>query len=706
MQPKVDFKLSIAICADNRPDVLRNCLGALGDLGYHLVHQVVVVDNSDDAVHRLANEKLVQSWPGVRYSVSEPPSLSRARSLALAQTSGDLVAFLDDDATCQGGWAEALMASFSDGDVVCAGGPIQPNWENPPPAWLGGELLQPLAILDLGDSARDLTASEFFYGANIAFRRTALQAVGGFAEQVGQTNTDPMGDQDIEVQRRLRERGCLRYTPGAKVRHLIRSERCSAQWFLKRYAWQSGSDARTPEAGTLAYLATLLQLQGMPSAADRIHEHLATEPGSLTEQAVARAQFVRGLAGTLLNGCDPAPRMMAVTRRRRTLEAPEFESFKCQVPGETEYLFLEFGVAHAYLFGAYGEIKGSSLLNPQLDPGRQPKECAEFVRNALFYAGRTGVKAVVLITADVLLCPDYEEILGDSEREVAVFGFLHRVPRDAASGEQLQRRCRNMEGLFVYSEPVQRYLEAQYGLTNVIHVPHPPVFLANVPVRAARRLPASAASDQPRLGLGLLGEVRPEKGYEFVIDALSTAAFEVRSRIKIVMAGAVDAEVERRIQATCAAACVVTEFNLRSPAARGYRAVPDNVFIQALLDSDVIVMPYEAGDVFSGHFVDALRAGSWFLVTRDSAIGSLVDRHSLGETFERGDRRSFLAALDTLLERIASEPSPGPERLRLAEACSTAKVCRQVEEALGKATTARAAGRLPSYHLPRLVTGL
>lgn len=690
------MKLSIAVCTYNRADDLRACLAALDARGYHGSHEVIVVDNSDDASHHASNETAAGKHRGVTYLRSDPPGLSRARNVALAAATGEVIAYLDDDATPLDGWAEAVLAAFADADVVCAGGPILPEWEGQKPAWLGGELLLSLAVMDLGPRDRDLREDEFFFGANSAFRVGALRAVGGFAEHLGRTKTDLMGDEEIDVQRRLRAHGRSRHAGGARVLHHIHADRCSMQWFLKRYAWQGVSDARSADAGTLNWLATLVAPDELPGAA-ALRELLAGEPESMAD-AVARVRFTRGLVAALLNDRVPVTRSATPVAATRSLEAPEFESFKCQVPGDTEVLFVELGVAHSYLYGAYGDLPRSFLLNPSLDPGRQPQECAEFLRNALFFGRRAGVRSVVLLTGDVLTWPGYERVLDRRDPGIGVFGFIHRVPSDASSVARLRSVSKAVERLVVYADPVKTYLRDQHGLENVHVVPHPPVFMVNVPPRTPRDRVVAAAAIGSRVGLGMVGEVRKGKGYEFGVEALASASLAVRSRVKVIMAGAAEAQTGARLRARCAEASLVADLHLRDRTAQGYRAIPDNVFARALADCDVVAFPYEDDHrtVFSGHFVDALVSGACFLASADTVLGDLVERNGLGETFESGDARSFVAALERLLRQREGGAYSGADRSRLVAHYSTAAACRALREVLEAPAAATEATSAPA----------
>jgi GT2 family glycosyltransferase/glycosyltransferase involved in cell wall biosynthesis len=672
-------KLTIAICTYNRAAELTVCLRALQELGYPARHDVLVVDNSDDPAQLTANEELASELKGARYLRSAPPGLSRARNVALAEAEGDVVAFLDDDAACQDGWAEAVLEAFEDGGVVCAGGPILPRWDSPAPAWLDGELLQALAVMDLGTRARDLDAAESLYGANIAFRRPALQGIGGFAVDLGRSKADLLGDEEIDVQRKLRSLGRIRWAPRARVLHSIRSDRCSLDWFLRRYAWQGVTDARSGDPGTLAYLGTLLVGSKEAAAAQRLLRELYAPAPRSMEEVTVRVHLARALVAALLDNRVPAPgRTASGSEKPRSVADPELETFRLQVPGDTEFLFVEFGISHSYLFGVYGAIPGSCFLNPRLDPSAQREECLQFLQDALFYASRTGIRAVVLLTADILTWGSWDEALLHRSANVRLLGFLHRTPPDAEAGRRLAKASRCMDGLFVFADPLRRFLGDQCHVTSVKTVPHPPIFFANAAPRRPRR------SGAERLTLSLLGEVRPGKGYEAAVEALASAPLGLRSRVKLLMAGAVEDETRSRIADACARAGLCAELHLRARAPGSYRIVPDSLFAKAIADTDVMVYPFEPDHwhVFSGHFTDALFAGCRFIASRGSVLGELVERHQLGQTFESGRRDAFLEAVESMLDRLDAGAEVSAERFALLDQLGVAAACRAVEAAL------------------------
>src|SRR3989304_228975 len=99
-------------------------------------HEVIVVIDHNPALLGRAAHGL----PGVVLTENiEQRGLSGARNSGLRVATGDVVAFIDDDAYGEPDWLESLVAGYADPSVMAVGGTIDPLWERGRPAWFPRE---------------------------------------------------------------------------------------------------------------------------------------------------------------------------------------------------------------------------------------------------------------------------------------------------------------------------------------------------------------------------------------------------------------------------------------------------------------------------------------------------------------------------------------------------------------------------------------
>ena len=111
---------TVAICSHERAEELRDALRSVVALDYPNF-EVVVVDNapSTDATRRM----LAEEYPEVHYVCEPRKGLSNARNTAVANATGEYIAFTDDDVIVDKYWLQALAAEFrTDASIGCVTG--------------------------------------------------------------------------------------------------------------------------------------------------------------------------------------------------------------------------------------------------------------------------------------------------------------------------------------------------------------------------------------------------------------------------------------------------------------------------------------------------------------------------------------------------------------------------------------------------------
>lgn len=196
--------VSVVVCTYNGYRTLPETLTGLKQLEYPNF-EVVVIDNgsNDGLTNKIARDS------GFKVIRTAPSGLSAARNVGLLEARGEIVAYLDDDARPDSHWLHYLADSFLRTDHCGIGGP-----NVPPPG--DGWVAECVANSPGGPNHVLLTdtVAEHIPGCNMAFRKSALETVGGFDPQFR------IAGDDVDVCWRLQARGwTLGFSPAALVWH-------------------------------------------------------------------------------------------------------------------------------------------------------------------------------------------------------------------------------------------------------------------------------------------------------------------------------------------------------------------------------------------------------------------------------------------------------------------------------------------------------
>jgi GT2 family glycosyltransferase len=209
---------SVVVVTLCRPAFLRTCLQHLAEQSVPVLETIVVDASPDDLSARLVADE----FPYVRYLRNPlgPGTTGASRNLGLGVATGDILAFVDDDAFADVDWLEQLLLPYDDPKVGGVGGLARNGMD--------GEALY--GVDDIGQFHDDGTLSgnfaadpggvievDHFLGANMSFRRAAVIDAGGIRD--GYPGTCLREETDLAF--RVSAAGWLLvYNPKSAVQHV------------------------------------------------------------------------------------------------------------------------------------------------------------------------------------------------------------------------------------------------------------------------------------------------------------------------------------------------------------------------------------------------------------------------------------------------------------------------------------------------------
>jgi glycosyltransferase involved in cell wall biosynthesis len=235
-------RVSVVICVFTRErwdDILAAIASVRGQsLPAHEL--IVVVDHNRELFDELGAELAAQGDAAVRISLVPnlgPRGLSGGKNTGVSIATGDVVAFLDDDAVAEPKWLKYLADSYTGDEVAGVGGLTLPNWDTERPRWFPAEFDWVIGcnykgMPQPGQPVRNLL------GGNASFRREVFDVVGGFASGVGRSaGRLPLGCEETEFCIRIgqrRPRAVLLIDDRAVIWHRIKDDRATPRYFLRR----------------------------------------------------------------------------------------------------------------------------------------------------------------------------------------------------------------------------------------------------------------------------------------------------------------------------------------------------------------------------------------------------------------------------------------------------------------------------------------
>lgn len=226
-------RVSVIVCAYtlDRWELLNESLQSVTRQDFQPLEVILCIDHNEELYKRcvaeLAPTLAEAPWEFRVIQNKFETRLGGARTSAAEIATGDVLAFLDDDASASSSWLRLLTRPYKDPKVVGVGGAPIADFETARPRWFPYECHWIFGCAYRGLPER-LGPIDHLIGANMSIRREALMSWGGF-------QSDNHDDMDLS-HRTIHAYGAraLLYEPDAIVHHFVPKARLTWSYFWRR----------------------------------------------------------------------------------------------------------------------------------------------------------------------------------------------------------------------------------------------------------------------------------------------------------------------------------------------------------------------------------------------------------------------------------------------------------------------------------------
>jgi glycosyltransferase involved in cell wall biosynthesis len=229
--------VSAVICTRNRADKIGNAVQSVLANTYPNFDLTIIDQSTNDDTEAAVRGVSTRS-ERIRYKRMSKSGLSRAYNLAIESTTGQIIAFTDDDCLVPSDWIQKIVTAFGENvDGALMYGQVIPAYpENE------GEALTPLLRIERPERLDRAHGFRVFgMGANFAARRSLFERVGMFDELLG-GGAPLKSSQDFDLAyRTYRRNAAILLRPEVIVRHDGRREREDWPALLRAYGFGDGA---------------------------------------------------------------------------------------------------------------------------------------------------------------------------------------------------------------------------------------------------------------------------------------------------------------------------------------------------------------------------------------------------------------------------------------------------------------------------------
>lgn len=249
-------RLSIVITSYSiaRLGDLKDVIESIRNQTYSYIELVLIIEGSQSLYKALTSylPKLKLSETKVIFKINNI-GLSAARNIGAEASSGQVIAFVDDDVVLEPNWAEEVVKAYDDPTIIGTTGSSEPMWIGRSLTWLPKEfywLIGSSAFAELNT----VTEVRNAWGWGMSFRREVFDKGCRFNESYGYRagakeawGQRPPEDVDFSIKAKVQTGGRIMYVPSIRLKHKVQSYRFTVKLIAEK-AFFTGRQRRSINA--------------------------------------------------------------------------------------------------------------------------------------------------------------------------------------------------------------------------------------------------------------------------------------------------------------------------------------------------------------------------------------------------------------------------------------------------------------------------
>jgi glycosyltransferase involved in cell wall biosynthesis len=199
-------------------------------------YEIVLINNNSTDNTENECKRFLSDFPQVdfRYFMEKNQGLSFARNRGIKEAIGEILIYVDDDATVSKNYLQTYADFFKQNpQVMAAGGAIFPVYEKEEPKWFSHYIkILITCYFYEGDRVKKMKSGQFPKGGNAAYRKIVFDTIGLFNVDLGRKGKSLIGAEEKDIfDRMLKLKMEFYYLPNAILYHIIPPSKLTKEYF-------------------------------------------------------------------------------------------------------------------------------------------------------------------------------------------------------------------------------------------------------------------------------------------------------------------------------------------------------------------------------------------------------------------------------------------------------------------------------------------